>query len=209
MDEFKSERLGLTISEETSPIDHFLQNFTDPEVLRNIPAKYDWREHGCISPVKDQMKCGACVMFALTSAMEGHHAIRNDRRIVDLSEQYMVDCAIRANGYSKNRGCDGNTYPDTLKFSKDYGVTAEYRYPYTGKQGKCQLEGMFAETQLKDYKKLPDKTSEVKLAVARDGPVPIGIYVWKQFMFYESGIYDFCGSPCKIILISCKLSKKN
>jgi len=41
----------------------------------NIPASYDARDYGQVSPVKDQMFCGASWAYAAASAMES--AYRN------------------------------------------------------------------------------------------------------------------------------------
>lgn len=197
VEEFKEERLGLIIPEDFEINQLPVSNMTRIEE-RELPQKFDWRDHEVISPVKDQLKCGACVMFAMTSAMEGGHAIgHGDKAIVDLSEQFILDCAIKENGYSKNNGCEGNTFPDSLRFAKDYGLTAEHLYPYKGKQGKCSFEGMVATTHLKDYKRLPDKPSDFKNACIKTGPPAIGIYIFKQFMFYKVGVYDYCGHSCK------------
>lgn len=197
LEEFKKERLGLIIPDDYHSHElplHF--NISESE-QRATPGHFDWRDHSVITPVKDQMKCGACVMFSMTSSLEGHHAIGKNKEMVDLSEQFIVDCAIRENGYRNNRGCAGNTFPDSLKFAKDYGITSEHLYPYVGEQRKCKLDGMNAVTRVKDFQRLPDSTNDVKRSVAENGPVSIGIYVWKPFMLYNSGIYDGCGHSCK------------
>lgn len=106
----------------------------------------------------------------------------------------MIDCAVRENGYKKNKGCDGNTYPDSLQFAVDHGITAEHLYPYQGSQGQCKF-GMSSVLQLKGFRRLKESVDEVKYAVANEGPVAVGMWVYKPFLFYKTGIYDQCGTP--------------
>lgn len=75
------------------------------EHLQNlgITSKLDWRETGCVSPVKDQGSCGSCWAFATTETMESAYCL-NGGPLLDLSPQQLVDCGP----YS---GCNGGDYP--------------------------------------------------------------------------------------------------
>jgi len=204
LDEFKSERLGLIIPDERldiedHPLPHTPNDTTLDSQLRNIPPSFDWRDHGVISAVKDQLKCGACVMFAVAAALEGQYAICNKKQMVDLSEQFIIDCAVRENGYRRNKGCDGNIYTDTLKFAVDHGITSEQLYPFKGANGKCTFDGMIPAVELKGFKKLKANVDEVKYSVINVGPVAAGMYVQRPFMFYKSGVYDHCDARGEVV----------
>ncbi|KAL0861205.1 hypothetical protein ABMA27_008773 [Loxostege sticticalis] len=59
---------------------------------RKLPAEFDWRERGAVTPVRFQDACSSCWAFAVTGAVEGA-LFRRTRRLVPLSEKCLVDCA--------------------------------------------------------------------------------------------------------------------
>ncbi|XP_026331308.1 cysteine protease XCP1-like [Hyposmocoma kahamanoa] len=71
-----------------------------PEV--NPPEAFDWQLQGsAVTPVKQQL-CGDCYAFATTANIESQYA-KKYGKMVDLSEQQIVDCD------QKNGGCHGGT----------------------------------------------------------------------------------------------------
>ncbi|ODM94135.1 Cathepsin S, partial [Orchesella cincta] len=188
LDEFKIENLGLKIPED------FSQPANNLSIdLRSLPAKFDWSDHGVITPVRIQQICSACVMFTTTAVLEAIYALQNNKAMVDLSEQHLLDCASKENGYLMNEGCKGNEYQDTFQFAMEHGLVSEHEYPYTGEQGECE-SGFPPVTRLKGYGRVYPRPDYLKAAVLNTGPVAIGITVYPQFRFYKEGIYDDCYS---------------
>jgi C1A family cysteine protease len=52
----------------------------------NIADSIDWREHGAVTPVKNQEECKSDWAFSAVGALEGAHAIKTGN-LVSLSEQ--------------------------------------------------------------------------------------------------------------------------
>ena len=49
-------------------------NTVDIPITNGAPDSYDWREHGRVSPIKNQLKCGSCYAFATVGNLEGLYA---------------------------------------------------------------------------------------------------------------------------------------
>lgn len=163
----------------------------------NAPSSIDWTTKGVVNPVRDQGQCGSCWAFATTANAESVWAISKGD-LLDLSEEYLVDCATGV-GYF-NMGCNGGQPDSALKYMIKNGQCTEASYPYTSgvtkKAGTCQqcTSAGVKFSSCSDVK--PNDQVSLKAAVSI-GPVVIAIEAdTKYFQSYSSGILDStaCGT---------------
>lgn len=152
------------------------------------PSSIDWREKGVVNPVRDQGQCGSCWAFSTTSNAESVWAISTGK-LLDLSEQELVDCATGKGYY--NMGCNGGQMDSAFKFMINEGQCADSTYPYTsgtsqtaGTCKKCDSVVKFSSC----YDVKPNDQISLKAAVAKN-PVVVAIEAdTRYFQSYSGGI---------------------
>jgi len=110
------------------------------EMAEMLPASYDARDEGLVTPAKDQRSCGSCWAFASVGAMESHMLKAYQAGPEDLSEQQQVSCNISM------AGCGGGS-STAIRYWEDKGPLYEDCFPYTafdttpcGEAGCVQLD---------------------------------------------------------------------
>jgi C1A family cysteine protease len=160
-----------------------------------VPDSWDWREHGAVTPVKNQGQCGSCWSFSANGAMESAWAIKTND-IVSISEQQLVDCSKKYG----NLGCKGGLMDNAFQYAIDNGMCSEESYPYTSgvkkSGGSCQSCKPVVEINAcSDVP--PNNQVALKEAVALVGPISIALDAeTKLFQSYKSGVItsDSCGT---------------
>jgi C1A family cysteine protease len=152
------------------------------------PVSVDWRNKSAVTSVKDQGPCGSCWTFSSTGAIEGAWAISTGK-IVDLSEQQLVDCAVGLQYGS--HGCSGGQMDGAFKYVMLNGQCTLDSYPYTSgvtiKEGTCKKCVPVAEIKNCFDVKENDQLS-LKVAVSNQ-PVSIAIEAdTRYFQYYSGGI---------------------
>jgi len=154
------------------------------------PASVDWRQHGAVTPVKNQGSCGSCWAFSSTGAMEGAHKIATGS-LVSLSEQQLVDCS------KKNYGCNGGLQELAFDYCKTSPLELESSYPYTGRDGSCKFDKTKSKVKINSWSKVtPKSASAMKEALAK-APLAVSIEADKSvFQSYKSGVFKStsCGT---------------
>lgn len=152
------------------------------------PASMDWRQKGAVTSVKDQGQCGSCWTFSSTGAVEGAWAISTGK-LVDLSEQELVDCATGVSYGS--HGCNGGQMEGAFKYIIEHGQCSDSSYPYTSgvtkTGGSCQKCSAVAHiSSCSDVK--PNDQISLMAAVAQQ-PVAIAISAdTRLFQSYSGGV---------------------
>jgi cathepsin L len=155
------------------------------------PSSIDWRQKGVVNPVRDQGQCGSCWAFATTANAESVWAISSGK-LLDLSEEFLVDCATGA-GYF-NMGCNGGQPDSAFKYMINNGQCTESSYPY--KAGTCQ-KCTSAGVSFSGCYDVASKDQVSLMAAVAKHPVVIAIEAdTRYFQSYSGGILDSpnCGT---------------
>jgi len=191
-DEFKNLYLGSY----SGPLESFgCKSFSSQNY--QVPESFDWRLEGVVNPVRDQGQCGSCWAFATTANAESVWAISKGQ-LLDLSEEFLVDCASGVGYY--NMGCNGGNPDSSFKYMINHGQCTELSYPYkaglTKQSGTCQTcsPAPVQFSSCSDVK--PNDQISLKIAVSQQ-PVVVAIEAdTRIFQSYSSGVIDSvsCGT---------------
>jgi len=156
-------------------------------ILEDIPAKYDSRELGVVTPIKDQGEVGTCWAFSTTAAMEVAIA-KKDNVIVDLSEQFLM--AVNTEGYGTNGGWFAHHY------HINPGAVLEEDFPYQGKDGiKFDIPDYNYKYIADDWGYVDENVdipnvNILKSAIYKYGSLSVAVYADRYFQYYKGGIFD-------------------
>lgn len=155
-----------------------------------FPEVFDWRDRGAVTKVKDQGTCGSCYAMAGIAAIESQYFIRH-QRLVELSEQEVIDCAE-----AKHRAnhCSGGLDYSAIEFVRDNGgVSSAADYPYESRAGKCRLSRRNIQMNIEGYGVVNShwNLEILKNALFVRGPMLVSMDINNEsFMRYSSGIYE-------------------
>ncbi len=182
--------LGRPDDYETS-IKSFAQSVPDYDnYIEQLPAAFDWRNQGAVTPAKHQGSCGSCWAFASVGALESKILMAGGPEY-DLSEQQLVSCS--------NYDCDGGT-SSAIRLWNDEGPMEEsctgyedYDTPYPGPGSNVNCYELDSCGELPynakgDYTVNMDDINEVKISLREDGPAYFRYAVYEDFFaFWGSG----------------------
>ena len=145
----------------------------------------NWVKDGMVTRVKDQGACGSCWAFSAVGAIESANAI-SGKKLVELSEQQLVDCDREKGG---NEGCNGGDMALAFEYVEKNPRESEADYGYEGKDGDCIYDRSKGVGTVSNYINVkPNLEAELKAAIAK-GPVSVGIEADQlAFQLYFGGV---------------------
>ena len=149
------------------------------------PPAFDWRSLDGVTPVTNQGGCGSCWAFAAVAQLESFARIY-DTRILDLSEQAVIDC----NPYGSD--CGGGWMQAAYYVFRNYGAVSEACIPYTASDGHpCTQTSCEPQAKISGYAEVSTSITAIKQAIYDYGPVTTAFYVHNDFYQYTGGCWDY------------------
>jgi C1A family cysteine protease len=130
-----------------------------------LPARFDLRDSGFISPVKDQVVSGPCWAFASMASIESRWLMRGLGEY-DLSEQQLASCNGQT-GYTSG----GSAQLTSNFFSRLAGPVLETDCPYNHLQTNCIKKKYSLPFKVLSSEFLPPTPNVIKRHIMKYGPV--------------------------------------
>ncbi|VFR03613.1 unnamed protein product [Cuscuta campestris] len=144
----------------------------------NLPADFDWRDHGAVTGVKNQGSCGSCWSFSTTGALEGANFLATGE-LVSLSEQQLVDCDHLCDPEEADdcdSGCNGGLMTTAYEYVlKSGGLEREKDYPYTGRDGTCKFDKSKIVASVANFSVVSLDEDQIAANLVKHGPLSVGI----------------------------------
>ena len=173
--------------------DILLQSTNSDDDLSKM-TKYDLRDHGYVTEVKNQYNCGACWAFTAASSYESSYAMKNGK-LIDISEQDLINCI------EGTKGCTGGfpliVFLDMVENGRK--LKSEKSVPYRQVKDKCINEaGQFAAVNFGiEDERLFDPVMgkkpsvlQLKQALYNHGALACGIAATPEMMMYKEGVFE-------------------
>jgi len=183
VDEFAAQYLGY----KPSAIQHKLLKTVAPAPTTSLPASFDWRDHGAVTPVKNQGQCGSCWSFSTTGNVEGVNFLATGN-LVSLSEQELVACE------TTDQGCGGGNPANAYPYIQKNGLDTEESYPYVDTMGAsdttCKAaQGKKGVSTIDGFVSVPTDETQIAAQLTTLGPLSVALNAaWMQFYF--GGVSD-------------------
>jgi C1A family cysteine protease len=193
--EQKKKLLGLKLPEGYWEMWEKLPKF-EPVKGITLPTRFDWRDSGYVTPVKDQGDCGSCWDFCAVGALEAMVRIYGEVEM-DLSEQQVLSCK------TYGTGCDGANPELAYQLFQYPGAAKEECMPYQADDMvPCTQSSCEKWAKISTYTTVANIVNTIKNAIYTQGPVSSLFAVCDTFYDYHDGCYNYpCFTPNHCVLI--------
>jgi len=170
-----------------------------PPARDDLPDYFDWNDKGAVTPVKDQGSCGSCFSFGALATLEGQLFIKQGK-LVNLSEQNIVDCDHECQMFPSGKicdyGCDGGMEMNVYQYViKNGGVDTYEDYPYTASEGYCKFDPSIAIGGFTNWTYVKvNQEDDLRQYLYDNGPVALGVHA-DEWFYYSGGVFSsYCGT---------------
>lgn len=150
----------------------------------NNNDNFSWVENNKITSVKNQLNCGSCWAFSTIGAYENWYAI-NYNKLIDFSEQELVDCD------NNDNGCNGGLMINGLNYIKNNGICSYEDYIYQAKQNNVCNNNCVKYPKINGCYNVPSNDNLLLKEAVLHNAVSIAIEADNlYFQHYKSGVID-------------------
>ncbi|MCP4627896.1 MAG: hypothetical protein GY850_30920, partial [bacterium] len=157
---------------------------------KNLPERFDWRDRGMVTPVKDQHPCGTCWAFTAVAEFESKVLI-NEGIEYDFSEQNLVSCEFLGKTVGNTCSLGGMPFRAISLFSQQ-GITLETCAPYEGMDGVACNDSCAILKNVTGWRIVADDVASIKKALYDFGPVSTAMDASDPALrAYTDGVYEY------------------
>jgi C1A family cysteine protease len=134
---------------------------------------FSWHKSGYVTPAQDQKHCGSCFVFAAVAAIESNWALRNNKAMIQASEQHVLNCV-------SGDCAKGGILSDAMIYLVKSGTCTKAEEPYLDhKENKCSVKPVRYQAEACEFvdkhgRRPPPK--QIKKALLAHGPIAAFIY---------------------------------
>jgi C1A family cysteine protease len=143
-----------------------------------LPSRWDWREHGGVTAVKNQGSCGSCYAFASIASMESK-VLLDGAGTFDFSENNAKECNWYAQNTSNAGSCSGGFGSWVADVFSQRGTVLESCDSYSESNTSCKASCPYQKTLL-DWRLINGgsipSTSVLKSYLQTYGPIETSMY---------------------------------
>lgn len=167
------------------------ETFVPKTNLKDLPDAFDWRQHGLVTPVKDQGACGSCWAFSAVQNVEGQWA-KAGKGLTPLAPQQVVDCDTKLGDMGCNGGWPSHAYEYMISTG---GLEAEASYPYEGVDDTCRFDSAKVVAKISSYVNVTQDVNAIQQALYEIGPLSVALDA-NVLQYYIGGIVEpiTCGT---------------
>ncbi|KAI9200789.1 hypothetical protein LWI28_013226 [Acer negundo] len=157
-----------------------------------LPRSRNWTARGAVTAVKNQGDCDGCWAFSSIAVLEGAHFLAN-RKLVNLSEQQLIDCSKDCSPQVPNLcdlGCKGGHRLLAYKYIKNAGGVAKAEdYRFTGTEnGFCNVtDNSQMVASISNYEYIGPDEAQYAAYLVKRGPLTVNINI-KTIQTYKKGV---------------------